>query len=165
MAFPWRVLAEQARRPTPPREGDQWRINFSRVQWPFETTTGRYVKPKDAREDNWVWSPQHVVDMHRPEQWGYVQFTARAPGAVTFMSDPSWPARAWLHRVYYAQRDHRKSHGRWATSIEELKLGGFPAELLEPALQIAGSVFEAHVNVHGTGERWHIRQDSLVWKD
>ena len=82
LAFPWRVLAEQARRPTPPREGDQWRVNFSRVQWPIETSTGKYVKPKGAREDNWVWSPQHVVDMHRPETWGYVQFTSRAAGDV-----------------------------------------------------------------------------------
>ncbi len=25
-------------------------------------------------EDNWVWSPQGVVDMHRPEKWGEVIF-------------------------------------------------------------------------------------------
>jgi hypothetical protein len=165
IAFPWRVLAEQARRPAPPAEGDQWRVNFSRVQWPFETTTGRYVKPKDAREDNWVWSPQHVVDMHRPELWGYVQFTSRAPGAVTFVPDRSWPARAWLHRAYYAQREYRNAHGRFAATIDDLKLGAPEPELAEPTLQAAGSVFEAHVSLHRTGERWHIRQDALVWRD
>jgi hypothetical protein len=26
------------------------------------------------KEDNWVWSPQGVVDMHVPEHWGHVQF-------------------------------------------------------------------------------------------
>jgi cellulose/xylan binding protein with CBM9 domain len=165
IAFPWRVLAEQARRPAPPGEGDQWRVNFSRVQWPFDTTTGRYVKPKDAREDNWVWSPQFVVDMHRPELWGYVQFTSRAPGEVTFVPDRSWPARTWLHRAYYAQREYRKAHGRFAMTIDDLKLGAPGPELSEPTLQTAGSVFEAHVRLHGTGERWHIRQDALVWRD
>lgn len=165
IAFPWRVLAEQARRAAPPRDNDRWRVNFSRVQWPIDTTSGRYAKLKDAREDNWVWSPQHVVDMHRPEQWGYVQFTSRAPGAVTFMPDPSWPARVWLHRVYYAQRDYRKAHGRWATSIDDLKLGGLAPELSEPTLQVAGGVFDAYVSVQGVSGRWHIRQDSLIWVD
>ena len=26
------------------------------------------------KEDNWVWSPQGLVDMHVPERWGVVQF-------------------------------------------------------------------------------------------
>ncbi len=25
-------------------------------------------------ENNWVWSPQMAIDMHRPEHWGYVFF-------------------------------------------------------------------------------------------
>ena len=33
LAFPWPALAELARRPAPPRDGDQWRVNFSRVEW------------------------------------------------------------------------------------------------------------------------------------
>ena len=94
LALPWRVLGEQARRPVPPRDGDRWRVNFSRVQWPVDTSSGTYRKPKDAREDNWVWSPQHVVDMHRPEMWGFVQFSEQASGRPSFVPDASWPARA-----------------------------------------------------------------------
>jgi hypothetical protein len=30
IALPWKALGQQARRPVPPRDGDQWRINFSR---------------------------------------------------------------------------------------------------------------------------------------
>jgi len=164
LAFPWRVLAEQARRPAPPREGDQWRVNFSRVQWPFETSSGRYGKPKDAREDNWVWSPQHVIDMHRPEHWGYVQFTSRPPGAMAFAPDPSWPAREWLHRAYYAQRDYRRAHGRWAASLQELQIGT-PPGLAEAVLDVTGSLFEIGVTLTATGQRWRIRQDSLIWTD
>jgi hypothetical protein len=30
----------------------------------------------DNREtdNNWVWSPQGVIDMHKPENWGFLQF-------------------------------------------------------------------------------------------
>jgi hypothetical protein len=165
LALPWRVLGEQARRPVPPREGDRWRVNFSRVQWPIDTSSGTYRKPKDAREDNWVWSPQHVVDMHRPETWGYVQFTSRPAGEVTVAPDPSWPARVWLHRAYYAQREHRRAHGRWTASIDELTLGTLPAGLAQPELRVAGSVFEIAVTLTASGQRWRIRQDALLQSD
>jgi len=35
---------------------------------------GRYRKLPGLKEDNWVWSPQHVINMHVPEQWGLVRF-------------------------------------------------------------------------------------------
>jgi hypothetical protein len=165
IAFPRRVLAEQARRPAPPRDGDQWRINFSRVQWPIDTSSGQYRKPPGAREDNWVWSPQHVIDMHRPEWWGYVQFSARRPDSVTFAPDSSWPARDWLHRVYYAQRDYRKANGRWADSLADLGADHLPGGLREPDLRVAGSLFEASVRLEATGRRWRIRHDALIWED
>lgn len=58
------------------RGGETWRVNFSRVQWTHRIVDGKYVKvPKAEKpEDNWVWSPQGVVDMHRPEKWGRVTF-------------------------------------------------------------------------------------------
>lgn len=33
IAYPWSALKECAHRDAPPKEGDQWRINFSRVEW------------------------------------------------------------------------------------------------------------------------------------
>ena len=60
----------------PPRPGDVWRINFSRVEWQHDVVDGHEVKRPDAKEDNWVWTPQHVVDMHRPEEWGFVELMA-----------------------------------------------------------------------------------------
>jgi hypothetical protein len=91
LALPWKVLGQQARRPAPPRDGDQWRINFSRVQWPFEIDGRAYRKPQGAKENNWVWSPQSVVDMHRPERWGYVQFSAQSSGPVAFVPNGEQP--------------------------------------------------------------------------
>jgi hypothetical protein len=75
MALPWRALAPCAGGPVPPVPGDVWRVNFSRVQWRHRLTGGRYEKVPDTPEDNWVWSPQGVVNMHRPERWGYVTFS------------------------------------------------------------------------------------------
>ena len=75
MALPWKALAEYAHKPTPPAEGDAWRLNFSRVEWQTEIVDGASRKAPNTKEDNWVWSPQGVVDMHRPEMWGVVRFT------------------------------------------------------------------------------------------
>ena len=80
LAFPWRVLKEFTKVAAPPRDGDRWRINFSRVQWAVTPAAGGYTKVPNRKEHNWVWSPQHVIDMHQPEMWGSVQFSAKASG-------------------------------------------------------------------------------------
>ena len=49
-------------------------MNFSRVEWLTEIIDGKYVKVPGKPEDNWVWSPQGLIDMHVPENWGYVRF-------------------------------------------------------------------------------------------
>jgi len=77
--------------PLPPQPGVEWRVNFSRVDWPLvilrSPTTGDGVYRKDARteaglphpEANWVWSPQGVIDMHIPGRWGVVRFVEAPP--------------------------------------------------------------------------------------
>jgi hypothetical protein len=74
IAFPWKALAEYAHKPAPPRPGDEWRVNFSRVEWQHRIVDGKYQKVPNTKEDNWVWSPQGVVNMHIPEKWGRVRF-------------------------------------------------------------------------------------------
>jgi hypothetical protein len=75
LALPWQALAEAAHRPAPPQDGNTWRINFSRVEWQVWAVDGQYEKRPNTRENNWVWSPQGVVNMHLPEHWGYLRFT------------------------------------------------------------------------------------------
>jgi hypothetical protein len=166
LAIPWEVLKEAARKPSPPQEGDQWRVNFSRVEWKHEIVGGKYRKVKGPKEDNWVWSPQHVIDMHRPELWGYVQFTNKNPGAGEFVPDPTGPARHLLHQVYYKETEFRKKNGRWAKTLEELGLKDLKdASLAGPiVLQTTDSLFEATAQLKAGGRRVHIRQDSLVWE-
>ncbi len=74
-ALPWSAFAEKGGMQCPPREGDEWRVNFSRVQWRHQVNAGRYQRVSGVKEDNWVWSPQGVIDMHRPQRWGVVRFT------------------------------------------------------------------------------------------
>jgi Carbohydrate family 9 binding domain-like len=166
LAFPWRVLGELAHRPSPPLDGDQWRINFSRVEWPLDIAVGAYRKPAGATEHNWVWSPQGVVDMHRPESWGYVQFSTSRSGHVAFVPDATLPARQWLQDVYYAERTYRQAHAQWAPTLELLGLPAPVDPLGGAELHVTGDLFDASVELRRPGQsaaRWHIRQDALVW--
>jgi hypothetical protein len=170
MAFPWKVLRELAYKPAPPRDGDQWRVNFSRVEWPHEIVDGKYRKVAGQPEDNWVWSPQGVINMHRPETWGYVQFATGKIGTVPFRPDPAGPVRHLLHRVYYAQKAHHKKHHRWARTLEDLRLAKLGHESLTgpPKMEVTETGFEVTAEIRsaqGTTQRWHIRQDSRVWPD
>jgi hypothetical protein len=80
IAMPWKALAEFAHQAAPPNNGDEWRVNFSRVEWQHEIVAGQYRKVANTKEDNWVWSPQGVIDMHRPEMWGVVRFVKTVVG-------------------------------------------------------------------------------------
>lgn len=73
LALPWSVLQEAAREHRRPKPGDEWRVNFSRVEWDVDVVDNKYVKRKQP-EHNWVWSPQGAIDMHMPEKWGFVRF-------------------------------------------------------------------------------------------
>jgi len=168
IAFPWKVLGELAERPSPPHDGDQWRVNFSRVEWQVSVSDGKYRKLPGKREDNWVWSPQGVVDMHRPETWGYVQFSTAKMGEASFQPDPAGPAKHLLHRIYYAQRHYHAAHGSFAKSLQKLRLepGGNECLTAPPKIETTENGFEATVETAPRGkakERWHIRQDSKIW--
>jgi lysophospholipase L1-like esterase len=169
IAWPWEGLKELTTMPVPPRDGDQWRINFSRVEWEHEIVEGKYRKVKGKREDNWVWSPQGVIDMHRPETWGYLQFSTAPSGTVPFRPDPAGEAKHLLHRVYYAQRDHRQSRGSWATSLSDLGLSHLAFSPLGPyQLESTSTSFEASVLQSRPGQksrRWRIASDARVWSD
>ncbi len=173
LALPWKALGELARRPSPPRDGDQWRVNFSRVQWELDVAGGTYAKRPKTAEFNWVWSPQFVIDMHRPERWGYVQFSTATPGSAKFRADGSNLIRSYLHRLYYLQKDYRRTHARWARTLRELGAGLIRvdttdafAQISDPELHVAGDQFQFTI-VQGWNStkpvRWHIRQDSLIW--
>lgn len=112
LAIPWTAFGTRARMPLPPRNGDQWRVNFSRVEWQHELVNSKYRRIPKRKEDNWVWSPQGKINMHLPEHWGYVQFGGE------FRPDPTRAERNRLQTYYQSQYDFRKSKKRWATDAE-----------------------------------------------
>jgi hypothetical protein len=90
VAFPWKDLAMYHKGgAVPPKPGDMWKLNFSRVQWEHRLVDGKYeripphgtplaesLNPEEQQhpEDNWVWSAQEAVNMHLPLRWGEVVF-------------------------------------------------------------------------------------------
>lgn len=167
IAIPWKPLAEYAGCPVPPRDGDRWRVNFSRVEWLARVVNGRYEKVPNMPEDNWVWSPQGVIDMHRPETWGYVQFSTASPGKARFRPDTTYPARMELMRLYYLQQAFRQRHGRWASSLQELD---WKPELLRgcepPILQMTEDGYIATIRCKLPGGKVatvRVQHDSRLW--
>jgi hypothetical protein len=152
LAFPWSAFAQHAKAACPPRPGDQWRMNFSRVQWDLRIVDGVYSKVPDAPEHNWVWSPQGAVDMHRPELWGYVQF---AESLEPFRPDPDWTAKCRLMAVYWSQREHRLVHGEFASDLRDLSLN-------LPGIVLAGGGMDYVAMTKGADGWLEVRSDSRL---
>lgn len=178
LAFPWEVLKECLPGRKPPLAGDELRVNFSRVEWKLQVEDGKYVKMIDQStgktfpEDNWVWSPQGIINMHYPERWGYVQLSDKIVGTTkeSFHFRPEEKIKWALRRVYYRQWAYHAGHQAFARDLVELGFKGKEKELevagssFPPRIQITDSLFEVSYKSE-SGERWHIRQDGLVWKD
>jgi hypothetical protein len=171
LAIPWSSLEPRAHRPSPPRDGDQWRVNFSRVEWQHTIEGQKYrkvPKDKDHPEDNWVWSPQGVVDMHRPSRWGFVQFSTRPPGQETYRIDPAGPVHDRLMKIYEAQRTYREKTRAWARTLEDLGLAGelsLPGAEA-PIMHSTATGFDAEITLKASPtnprQTWTIRQDSRL---
>lgn len=175
MAFPWSVLRQAAQGRRDSLAGQVWRVNFSRVQWALEVEDGRYVKVEGRSEDNWVWSPQGLVNMHFPEQWGYVLFASELVGlkAVPFVKPPAEEAKKALRSIYYRQHRFRAEHGHFTNSLDSLEIENpiLRNYIWPPALQVTDRLFEASLeevvdlDEDGRISRWVIAQDGRTWKD
>ena len=107
---------------------EHWRINFSRVNWlSVEAVDGKYVKTKGKEgfgsEENWVWNPTGRVDMHRPERWGYLQFSdiIAGQGVEEFKWNPDENIKFGLRTLLHRQDEFRNVNERFAETIEELQ--------------------------------------------
>lgn len=106
--------------------GSTWRINFSRVQWQHQIKDGIYERKTDPDgnrlpENNWVWTPQSAVDMHRPEHWGYLHFVedgALSSESKNLLEDEY----QLLFYLYRKQLEWKQNHDTYTSDIS--KLGG-----------------------------------------
>jgi len=174
LAFPWKVLKECAQKETPPKSQDQWRVNFSRVEWETEVVNGEYIKTKDPntgkalREDNWVWSPQGLVNMHYPEMWGIVQFSEQIAGSQKdIWIQKETDAHFWaLRKIYYMERNYFEHHHTYSNQLEVL----VPYLMMESAvnwsdmkiyISITLDTFVATLEVDKS--LYHIDQSGRIW--
>ncbi len=116
MAVPWAALKQK-----PPENNAVWRMNFSRVEWPAGLKTPEKkeaLAKKQHPEANWVWSPQGVVNMHVPSQWGYVRFV-KMPGELPV-------PRIWV----WSQAHRNWSDRKWQETLKKLSQAGITGLLL-----------------------------------
>ncbi len=125
MAIPWSVYKKSYFEKNVPKD-QFWRVNFSRVNWDFQITDGKYERKKDAEgkflhEYNWVWSPTGVINMHEPEKWGYVYFSSKLAGQKDNFIIPQDEKIKWeLYKLHRAQKDFFKKNNVYATTLESL---------------------------------------------
>lgn len=113
-----------------PADNQVWRINFSRVQWRTEVVDGIYKRKTDSAtgrilsENNWVWSPQGVINMHFPERWGIIQFCEKpADSDITefkILEKAELAQYLWL--VYYKQKKFFSENRKYATLLSEISI-------------------------------------------
>ena len=173
VAMPWKVLKECAHKDAPPKQGDQWRVNFSRVEWQVEVTDGKYQKvinPKTGEpfpEDNWVWSPQGLINMHYPEMWGFVQFSGKivGEGKDNFQFNPKEEAKWALRQVYYQQQNYFEKFGKYTDNLSDLKLNGLKVNGYEfpPIIKITPNLFEASLSIDGGEKKLSINQEGRIY--
>jgi hypothetical protein len=171
IAFPWDVLKECAPDKKPPQAGDQWRVNFSRVEYRVEVKDDRSTKLKDPatgkplREDNWVWAPTGLINIHYPELWGYVQFSGRPAGEGNdvFHLRPEEAAKWALRQVYYNEKTYFLNHDKYSGSLAELGIGGInvPGYQWPPRIAATQNQWEAFLEGEDGGGVW-INQEGQV---
>ena len=174
IALPLEILKEASDGKKPPVPGDQWRLNFSRVEYRVEVRDGTYVKVKNPQtgkslpEDNWTWAPQGVINIHYPEMWGCLQFSGRNAGEVSeeFVSRPEEAAKWALRQVYYKQKTHFLSHAAYADKLSDLGLGEMKVDGYNwpPRIRTAFNVWEAVLESVDGRESLFITGDGRVGK-
>ncbi len=172
VAVPWRALRESYGEVLRPLAGDQWRLNFSRVEWQTTSRDGSYRKLTDAAtgkalaEDNWVWSPQGVINMHYPEMWGVVQFSAHPVGGPrdAVRVAPALAAKWALREVYYAQRSYFTKHRRFARNYQQLGLqqAAVAGYVWPPRIEATTRQFTARLAGRSGNPDLRIEQDGLL---
>lgn len=169
IAIPWTSLKECAKEHRAPVPGEFWRVNFSRVEWQAEVVDGTYQKVIDPGtgkpypEDNWVWSPMGLVNMHYPELWGYVLFTDEQE-ELNHFSIPEDEQIKWeLRKLYYLQRNYGAKEGTFAQDLS--LLNGSPDLNIATEVVAAERLFQISAATADGNGKWIIREDGKLWKE
>ncbi|MFL2983666.1 MAG: carbohydrate-binding family 9-like protein [Candidatus Neomarinimicrobiota bacterium] len=164
IAIPWKALINNFRSNNPPKDGETWKVNFSRVHWDVDIRDGKYVKT-DSPEFNWVWSPQGHIYMHFPHYWGLVQFSeiSAMSEKIEFLDDGLDKHKWALRQVYFRQRNYFFKNERYTASLKALNLIDSPVEGVTwpPRVVLTPSGWEAELPWNDSSIL--IRKDGRVW--
>ncbi len=177
IAIPLDALTELSTSGKLPVEGEQYRIDFSRVEWTVDIVDGKYKKrthlvdgiEKPLPENNWVWSPQGVVAMHQPETWGFLMFSDNTVGkeAYTYIPDPDNDVKWALRMLYYREKEWFVKNNSYTSDIKALGLDKYilKGKPFAPAIRMTFTLFEATLPGQNRNTTWHILQDGRIWKE
>lgn len=152
-----------------PKEGEHWRINFSRVNWDYQIIDGVYHRKKEndkyLKEYNWVWSAQKKINMHEPEKWGFLQFTNESTSTnVPFIEDEFQKEKQVAYALFRQTRyDSLKSLLNKKTGfIQELKVKYSATESLKAIFYKTNAGFEFKILSTKTKQSFIINEEGTL---
>lgn len=170
IAIPWNELLEARPGDRKPIDGEQYRVNFLRIEYPLKVVDGKYVKdvnPKYGNEtgNHWTWSPVGRVDLHSPDLYGYIQVSDKVAGTETvkFNANPDEQIKWMLRRLYYRQKQYNGEAKEYAKNLATLRPEEIFAanQLQNIKLYTTPSSYEI---TYDAGDKvWHIVQDGKIW--
>lgn len=165
IAFPMEVLAIPP--PTTRQRSATTGASTSPAWSGMEVKDGKYqrvVNPQTGNpypEDNWIWSPTGIVDMHCPERWGFLVF-ANENGAEEFEIPRDEYIKWELRKLYYRERGLFEQTGAFTADLDSLK--GDDVWTISPQAVISPTEFDIWTPSADGKHSWHIRTDGLVYK-
>lgn len=165
VVIPFAAVFECTEEKRSPIAGEYYRLNFSRVQWKVDVVGGSYQKRRDENgnvlpEDNWVWAPTGLINIHYPELWGFVFFT---DGEEVY-EIPQIERDKWeLRRLYYELHAYYDVNGHFPKELTELSVdmpGG-----LDVRIETTSHTFELSCDSSDGKKRLSLFGDSqvVVW--
>ena len=153
MAIPHKAITRNFTNPL--QAGNTWRLNFSRVEW----------LKKGGPEENWVWTPTGEINMHAPNQWGFLQFSGKTVGNDTdeFNCPYNMEAYKLLWALFHAQLDAHGKTGRYASSLSALGVTDADLATLPKGsnVEVEATTNQFTVNLHvgGTDKNYSVDQN------
>ena len=104
-----------------------WRVNFYRVDWPFEIVEGAYINPNlhnHPGADYTAWSPTAAYDTHRPDRFGYAMKTygIAHTNLENFELDPDESIKTALWDIFYQLESCLREHKPGACRLQDLSI-------------------------------------------
>jgi hypothetical protein len=117
-------------------------------------------------ENNWVWAPTGLVNIHYPEMWAYVQFSGRnaGEGEDACIVKPEEAAKWALRQVYYKEKTYYLNHGKYTESLAELGLEKLNVKGYKwpPRIKTTWNLWEAVLESEDGREKISITSDGRV---